>query len=227
MLVEVKKINKTEVTVVSSLDVAEVFTYFDEESNREYVREHKAILRAIRELKCSEEFRSEHFSPSNYMDSRGKKQPCVLMDKDGFSLLVMGFEDPKAIKFKEAYIKQFNAMEKVLQGKRIEREKGIAVRQSLTKALQQSTENERMHGHAYSNYTNCIYKILFGKNAKQLREEYGISEKDNLRDYLSAEELRAIQSMECLVSGLVDCGWGYEQIKDFIQKNNKALQIAA
>lgn len=161
------------------------------------------------------------------MDSRGKKQPCVLMDKDGFSLLVMGFEDPKAIKFKEAYIKQFNAMEKVLQGKRIEREKGIAVRQSLTKALQQSTENERMHGHAYSNYTNCIYKILFGKNAKQLREEYGISEKDNLRDYLSAEELRAIQSMECLVSGLVDCGWGYEQIKDFIQKNNTALQIAA
>ena len=227
MLVEVKKINKTEVTVVSSLDVAEVFTYFDEESNREYVREHKAILRAIRELKCSEEFRSEHFSPSNDMDSRGKKQPCVLMDKDGFSLLVMGFEDPKAIKFKEAYIKQFNAMEKVLQGKRIEREKGIAVRQSLTKALQQSTENERMHGHAYSNYTNCIYKILFGKNAKQLREEYGISEKDNLRDYLSAEELRAIQSMECLVSGLVDCGWGYEQIKDFIQKNNTALQIAA
>lgn len=227
MLVEVKKINKTEVTVVSSLDVAEVFTYFDEESNREYVREHKAILRAIRELKCSEEFRSEHFSPSNYMDSRGKKQPCVLMDKDGFSLLVMGFEDPKAIKFKEAYIKQFNAMEKVLQGKRIEREKGIAVRQSLTKALQQSTENERMHGHAYSNYTNCIYKILFGKNAKQLREGYGISEKDNLRDYLSAEELRAIQSMECLVSGLVDCGWGYEQIKDFIQKNNTALQIAA
>lgn len=227
MLVEIKKINKTEVTVVSSLDVAEVFTYFDEESNREYVREHKAILRAIRELKCSEEFRSEHFSPSNYMDSRGKKQPCVLMDKDGFSLLVMGFEDPKAIKFKEAYIKQFNAMEKVLQGKRIEREKGIAVRQSLTKALQQSTENERMHGHAYSNYTNCIYKILFGKNAKQLREEYGISEKDNLRDYLSAEELRAIQSMECLVSGLVDCGWGYEQIKDFIQKNNTALQIAA
>lgn len=207
--------------------MAEVFTYFDEESNREYVREHKAILRAIRELKCSEEFRSEHFSPSNYMDSRGKKQPCVLMDKDGFSLLVMGFEDPKAIKFKEAYIKQFNAMEKVLQGKRIEREKGIAVRQSLTKALQQSTENERMHGHAYSNYTNCIYKILFGKNAKQLREEYGISEKDNLRDYLSAEELRAIQSMECLVSGLVDCGWGYEQIKDFIQKNNTALQIAA
>lgn len=226
MLVEVKRINKSEMTVVSSLDVAETFTYFDEENKRQYIREHKAILRAMRELKCSEEFRGEHFSPSEYIDSRGKKQPCMLMDKDGFSLLVMGFEDPKAMKFKEAYIKQFNAMERTLQGKLIEREKGIVVRQSLTKALQQSQENERMHGHAYSTYTNCIYKVLFDKNAKQLREELGISPKENLRDYLSTEDLRAIQSMECLVSGLVDCGWGYDQIKEFIQTTN-TMRIAA
>ena len=66
-----------------------------------------------------------------------------------------------------------------------------------------------------------------GKNAKQLREELGIGKRDNLRDYLSAEELKAIQSMECLVSGLVDCGCGYDQIKEFIQKNNTMQQIAA
>ena len=149
------------------------------------------------------------------------------MTRDCFTILVMVYTGEKAMRFKEAYIKQFNAMEKALQGKLIEREKGIAVRQSLTKALQQSAENERMHGHAYSTYTNCIYKVLFGKNAKQLREELGISKKDNLRDYLSAEELKAIQSMECLVSGLVDCGWGYDQIKEFIQQNNTMLQIAA
>ena len=149
------------------------------------------------------------------------------MARDGFTILVMGYTGEKAMRFKEAYIKQFNAMEKILQGKRIEREKGIAVRQSLTKALQQSTENERMHGHAYSAYTNCIYKALFGKNTKQLREELGIGRKENLRDYLSTEELKAIQSMECLVSGLVDCGWGYDQIKEFIQQHNTMLQIVA
>lgn len=26
--------------------------------------------------------------------------------------------------------------------------------------------------------------------------------------------------MECLVSGLVDCGWGYDQIKSFIENTN-------
>lgn len=216
MLVEVKRINKAEMTVVSSLDVANTFE-----------KEHKHVLRDIRELKCSEEFRQSNFEQSEYMNEQNHKQPMFYMTRDGFTILVMGYTGEKAMRFKEAYIKQFNAMEQTLQGKRIEREKGIAVRQSLTKALQQSTENERMHGHAYSTYTNCIYKVLFGKNAAQLREERGAEPNNNLRDYLSEEELRAVQSMECLVSGLIDCGWGYDQIKEFIQKNNTMLQIAA
>jgi len=213
MLVEVKKINKAEATVVSSLDVAERFG-----------KEHKNVLRDIEELNCSEEFRKLNFELSKYLVENNKRSyPMYYMTRDGFTILVMG---EKEMRFKEAYIKQFNAMEKTLQGKLIERQKGIAVRQSPTKALQQSVENERMHGHAYSTYTNCIYKVLFGKNAKQLREELGIGKKDNIRDYLSEEELKAVQSMECLVSGLVDCGWGYQQIKEFIQTTN-TLKIAA
>lgn len=215
MLVEVKRVNKAEMTIVSSLDVAETFE-----------KEHRRVLQDIRELECSDEFREHNFVQSSYVNLQNKKQPMYLITRDGFTMLAMGYTGEKAMRFKEAYIKQFNAMEKALQGKLIEREKGIAVRQSLTKALQQSTENERMHGHAYFTYTNCIYKVLFGKNAKQFREELGISGKENIRDYLSEEQLRAVQSMECLVSGLVDCGWGYDQIKEFIQKNN-TMQIAA
>ena len=209
MLVETAKINKHEVTVVSSLDIAETFE-----------KRHDDVLKSIRNLECSEEFRLRNFAESSYTNSQNKKQPMYYVTRDGFTLLAMGYTGEKAMKFKEAYIKQFNAMEKMLQGKLIEREKGIAVRQSLTKALQLSAENERMHGHAYSTYTNCIYKVLFGMNANKLREHYGISKKDNLRDCFSAEELRAVQSMECMVSGLVDCGWGYDKIKAFIAETN-------
>lgn len=209
MLVEVSKINKQEVTVVSSLDIAETFE-----------KRHDDVLKSIRNLECSEEFRLRNFAESSYTNSQNKKQPMYYVTRDGFTLLAMGYTGEKAMKFKEAYIKQFNVMERMLQGKLIEREKGIAVRQSLTKALQLSAENERMHGHAYSTYTNCIYKVLFGMNANKLREHYGISKKDNLRDCFSAEELRAVQSMECMVSGLIDCGWGYDKIKAFIAENN-------
>lgn len=209
MLVEIAKINHEERTVVSSLDIAETFG-----------KEHRRVLQDIREIGCSEEFRLHNFVQSSYENSQGKQQPMFLVTRDGFVLLAMGYTGELAMRFKEAYIKQFNAMESALRGKLIEREKGIAVRQALTKALQQSTENERMHGHAYSTYTNVIYKVLFGMSTAQLREKYQIKASDNLRDCFTQEELRAIQSMECLVSGLVDCGWEYTAVKDFITKTN-------
>lgn len=209
MLVEIARINHEERTVVSSLDIAETFG-----------KEHRRVLQDIREIGCSEEFRLHNFVQSSYENSQGKQQPMFLVTRDGFVLLAMGYTGELAMRFKEAYIKQFNAMESALRGKLIEREKGIAVRQALTKALQQSTENDRMHGHAYSTYTNVIYKVLFGMNAAQLREKYQIKASDDLRDCFTQEELRAIQSMECLVSGLVDCGWEYTAVKDFITKTN-------
>lgn len=207
MLVEIKRINKEEVTVVTSLDVAETFE-----------KEHKNVLADIRNIQndiSTAEF-SALFFESVYKASNGKNNPLYYMTRDGFTLLVMGYTGEKAMRFKLAYIKQFNAMERALIGKMKEREKGIAVRQALTNALQLSQENERMHGHAYSTYTNVIYKSVFGKDAKHLREEYGITKKDNLRDCFSEEELKAVQSVEMVVSGLIDFGWSYDQIKDFI-----------
>lgn len=216
MLVEIAKFGKEERAICTSLDVAETFG-----------KEHKHVLRDIRELGCSEEFNQSNFGPVEYVDTKGEKRPAYVITRDGFTLLVMGYTGDLAMKFKEAYIKQFNAMEAALQGKLIERQKGIAVRQSLTKALQQSTEDARMHGYAYSTYTNCIYKELFGMNANQLREKFGIGKRESLRDFFTQEELRAVQSMECLVSGLVDCGWEYDQIKNFINKNNTRRQLVA
>lgn len=217
MLVEIMKVNKEEVTVVTSLDVAETFG-----------KQHKDVLESIRGIQetiSTAEF-SALFFETTYKAINGKNNPMYYMNRDGFTLLVMGYNGEKAMQFKLAYIRQFNAMEKALIGKMREREKGIAVRQALTNALKESNENERMHGHAYSTYTNVIYKSIFGKNAKQLREEYGIGKKDNLRDCFSEEELKAVQSAEMLVSSLISYGWGYDQIKDFIT-HNVPKQLAA
>lgn len=217
MLVEIKTVNKEEVTVVTSLDVAETFG-----------KEHRHVLEDIRKIcdNLSTAEISALFYESDYKASNGKKNPMYLMNRDGFTLLAMGYTGEKAMQFKLAYIKQFNAMEKALIGKLKEREKGIAVRQALTKALQQSNENERMHGHAYSTYTDLIYRSIFGKSAKQLREEFSITKKDNLRDCFSEEELQKIQNAEMLVSSLMGYGWGYDEIKQFLE--NKAMnKIAA
>lgn len=209
MLVEIKTVNKEEVTVVTSLDVAETFG-----------KEHKRVMQDIRELDCSEEFREHNFVPISYTDSINRKKPMFVMTRDGFTLLAMGYTGEKAMQFKEAYIRQFNAMEKALIGKIREREKGIGVRRVLTDSLQRTSENERMHGHAYSTYTDLIYKSVFGKTAKQLRLDFNIGNKENIRDYLTEEELLLVQNAEMLVSSLVGYGWEYGEIKEFLENKS-------
>lgn len=70
------------------------------------------VRRAIRNLKCSEEFRANNFAQTTYIDQQGKTQPSYQITKDGFVLLVMGFTGKHATEFKIKYIEAFNAMEK-------------------------------------------------------------------------------------------------------------------
>ena len=101
--------------VTTSRKVAEVFE-----------KQHKNVLRSIRELKIPEDFDRLNFQPSVYKipnPSGGKpvESPEYLITRDGFTLLAMGFTGSKAMQFKIAYIKAFNAMEYALYQTRIEK----------------------------------------------------------------------------------------------------------
>lgn len=41
-----------------------------------FEKEHKNVIRDIRELDCSEEFRLLNFEQSSYKNEQGKRQPC-------------------------------------------------------------------------------------------------------------------------------------------------------
>lgn len=48
-------------------------------------------------------------------EQNGQTYPMFLMNRDGFSLLVMGFTGKKAMQFKLEYIKAFNQMEATIK----------------------------------------------------------------------------------------------------------------
>lgn len=91
--------------VTTSLIVAEKFE-----------REHNDVVRTIRKLVSKDVGKiSEMFCESFYTDKYGRKQPSFFMNRDGFSLLVMGFTGDKALKFKLKFIEAFNKMEQQLK----------------------------------------------------------------------------------------------------------------
>lgn len=90
--------------VTTSLQVAEKFGKL-----------HKNVIRAIKNLDCSEEFNRLNFEPVEYTDAKGEKRIMYYITRDGFAFLVMGFTGKVAAKFKEAYINAFNEMEDILR----------------------------------------------------------------------------------------------------------------
>lgn len=74
-------------------------------------------MRDIRVIieKCSLEFTQRNFALSEYGDSTGRKLPMYVLSKDGFMIVVMGYNTPEAMKIKEAYIARFNEMEEQIK----------------------------------------------------------------------------------------------------------------
>lgn len=86
----------------TSLEVAK---FFD--------KRHDNVVRDIRSIidNCPERFTALNFEVSNYLDNTGRSLPLFIIFKDGFTLLVMGYTGPEAMRFKLAYIEAFNALE--------------------------------------------------------------------------------------------------------------------
>lgn len=78
-------------------------------------KEHKSVLRSIDQMKMSNDFRQRNFALTDFIDKNRDRQRKYEMTRDGWSILVMGFQGEKAMKHKELYIAKFNEMEKHLK----------------------------------------------------------------------------------------------------------------
>lgn len=92
--------------LASSREVAEKFG-----------KRHDSVLRDIDNLIKSDStiLWSEMFKETTYTNSRGKDYRCFDMNRDGFSLLCMGFTGKEALEWKLKYINAFNQMEEKLK----------------------------------------------------------------------------------------------------------------
>jgi len=78
--------------VTTSLKVAEIFG-----------KEHKRVMQDIRELECPKEFFGHNFVLNEFDSPTGfgtRKLPMYTMTRDGLTLLAMGYNGKKAMKFK-------------------------------------------------------------------------------------------------------------------------------
>ena len=96
--------NQNGAALTNSLLVAEKFG-----------KRHGDIIRAIVNLMEDNAILRSHFISATYINEQNKEQPMYIMNRDGFTLLAMGFTGKKALEFKLQYIEAFNQMESALK----------------------------------------------------------------------------------------------------------------
>jgi Rha family phage regulatory protein len=80
---------------------------------KKFGKNHKDVLRAINDLTSStgvSTFGRRNFAPSTYVNEQGKTQPEMLLTRDGFSLVAMGFIGPEALIWKVKFLEAFDKL---------------------------------------------------------------------------------------------------------------------
>lgn len=186
---------------VDSLFVAQAFE-----------KRHDAVLRDIRELDCSEDFRLHNFVESSYLNAQGKRQPSYCMTRDGFVYLAMGYRGRKAAQFKELYIRRFNEMESFIQTL-------VSARQEfplLTANIKLLHDNPKPYH--FSNECDMLNRIVLGMSAKQFKAANGLpKETKSIRPYLTEEQIRMLDILQKVDVGLLVAVPEYEQRKRYLE----------
>ena len=96
------------------------------------------------------------FQKSTYKSQdNNKNYPMYFMNRDGFSLLVMGFTGKKAFEWKVEYIKAFNKMESIIREKSTltweeTRREGKLTRRAETDTIKRLVEYAKEQGSTHS-----------------------------------------------------------------------------
>lgn len=195
---------KNNTAFCSSLQVAHAFG-----------KQHKIVMRDIRNLDCSDDFRRLNFVPTSQkvdMPNGGtRKETMYIMTRNGFMFLVMGYRGKKAAEIKEAIIQRFNEMEAFIRDYLLTKDDFPAFTQAIMDAHQ---EPKNYH---YSNEYNMINRIVLGMDAKHFRQIHGVPDSKSIRPFLSDQQAKAIKKLQLEDIRLLYRGVDYEARKLFLE----------
>jgi len=174
----------------------------------EFNKRHADVIRRVNSLledDSSTFFTQRKIASSAYLDGSGKSNKEYLLNRDQFIFIVMGFTGKKANEIKEAFINQFNSMERELLVRSETRHIGVEVRRSMTNSISDNLEDETTHKKfAFSNYTKMVYKKVLGVTVKKFKESKGLKESDNIRNHLTKDQLSKVQALESKIAVLIE-----------------------
>jgi len=137
-------------------------------------KRHDNVLRDIENLRKDVLNFEEMFYESTEPDSYGRDRKVYLMNRDGFTLLAMGFTGSKAMEFKMKYINEFNKMEQFLNSPEMIVQRAMEIQQSKILQLESKIERDEPYTTFGKVVATSDASINIGAFAKLLYDKHGI-----------------------------------------------------
>jgi len=83
-------------------------------------KKHQHVLRDIKKVKCSAEFRQSNFGQTSYTDQWNREQKCIVMTRDGFNLLMTRYRSSQTDKSSYIEIKHGKCSTKIYGNEQLE-----------------------------------------------------------------------------------------------------------
>lgn len=177
-------------------------------------QEHRAIRQLI-ETYSSElkEFGRVTFQMIPFETNGGIQEIKVylLNEEQATFLITLMRNTPQVVLFKQQLVKEFYSMRQELEKRRLERDAELKSRKELTDKIRSYLGNDNGK---YIAFTQMIYKVIFGKDAKGLREEYGIHDKTSPKDFMTADDVSKIKAAEQKAVTMLELGFDYYKVKE-------------
>ncbi len=150
---------------------------------------------------------------------RGRPKKIYHLNEQQSSLLITFLENTeKVADFKTNLVSQFYEMKQELLKRQIIRESGKEVRLSMTDAIKATGEAKP---YDYSNFTRLAYKSAVGYSPTELKKARNIPKNDVIADYLTADELKAVEQREQQIATLINLGMKFKAIQEVL--NNQGV----
>ena len=196
--------------------------------SEKYDVSHKSVTNILRKYKKDfEEFGElEHFK--NALENATRETMIFNLNEEQFYLLVTYMKNTEiARKYKIQFVKAFSFHKKELMFRLNTRHLVKDNRKSLTNSIKNFVTDEgNFKKFAYSTYSKLVYKKVLGKDVKKSKEERGLKEKDNIRDFMTIEELEKVQELESKIATYIEFTDNngktdkeiYQDVKTYIEK---------
>lgn len=191
--------------------IAEVLEYTDRKGIEKII-ERNSYLK-------DKEF-STTYDLSEVEGNRLVKRERRMFTRDGVMEISFLSRKPKAREFRAWARRVLNTF---MNGQLVwkeQRQTGKTVRHSMTDAIKE----KELSPHYYKHYTELAYKSALGFTAKQLRAARGINTAASPLDYLTAEELAAVNEREQQIAMLIRLDLDYQAIKELVSRQGIIYQ---